>query len=75
VSSNALETDESSWEFGHFGGHRVWSEDLIDFALTFISAKKVIEGASNQKDASFLLECSEDLVNVIRVFSAPVYRF
>lgn len=38
MSSNALETSERSWEIGHLGGHRVWSEYLGDLALTFISA-------------------------------------
>jgi hypothetical protein len=48
MSSNALETDERSWESGHFGGHRMRSKYLIDCALTKISACEVREGAPNQ---------------------------
>jgi len=48
VSGRALEADERLWEDGHFGGHRAWSEDLIDSALTPISATEVREGAPNQ---------------------------
>jgi hypothetical protein len=48
LSRRALETDERSWEGGHFGGHRAESEYLIDCALNLISAREVREGALNQ---------------------------
>jgi hypothetical protein len=48
MSSNTLKTDERSWESGHFGGLRVRSKYLIDYALTNISACEVREGAPNQ---------------------------
>jgi hypothetical protein len=75
VSSNALKADERPREDGHFGGHRVRNEHLIDCALTKISACEVRDGAPNQYRASSGFEYSEDLVNVIRVFSVPGNRF
>jgi len=75
VSSNTLKTDERSWESGRFGGHRVQSKNLKDCVLILISACEVREGAPNQYRASSELEYSEDLVNVIRVFSTPGNRF
>lgn len=48
MKSQALKTNEMSWESGHFGGHRLEGEYLRDYALILIPRNKVREGVFNQ---------------------------
>lgn len=67
LNGNTLKTGERPWEWGRFGGHRLKSEDLIDYALIFFLRAKIREGVSNQQGTSFSIESFEGLADVIRV--------